>query len=291
MASAAATALEDRAGGFVPALIAVLVFLAIIALAAVLLVGGSAERWRAERDGRLTVQLAVPAAQEARQAVIDRALAAIRAFPEVARAEPVPEAKLMAMLQPWLGPSGLESGMALPLVIDVELAADARSLSESIRERLRAGLPEASIDGGYTTRAPVLRLMLAIEGLALLVVLVLAGTLAATVVFATQARLAAKQETIEILHLLGSDDKGIVDAVAHRALRTAMVGGAIGLVLGAATLLVFFWLAASAETERSGELSLRPMAWAALSTLPLVAAAIAAITARLTARRALSAMP
>jgi cell division transport system permease protein len=133
--------------------------------------------------------------------------------------------------------------------------------------------------------------MLAIEGLALLVVFVLAGTLAATVVFATQARLATKQETIEILHLLGADDKGIVDAIVRRALRTAMIGGGIGLAFGATTLLAFFWLAASATTERSGELSLTPVAWAALSTLPLAAAAIAAITARLTARRALAAMP
>jgi cell division transport system permease protein len=197
----------------------------------------------------------------------------------------------MALLQPWLGVAGLESGMALPSVIDVELAADARSHSESVRERLRAWLPDASIDGGYVTRGPVLRLMLAIEGLALLVVLVLVGTLAATVVFATQARLAAKQETIEILHLLGADDKGIVDAIVRRALRTAMIGGAIGLALGATTLLAFFWLAASAETERSGELSLTLVAWAALSALPLAAAAIAAITARVTARRALAAMP
>jgi cell division transport system permease protein len=291
MANAAATALEDRAGGFVPALIAVLVFLAIIALAAMLLVGGSAERWRAERDGRLTVQLAISAPQDARQAAIDRALAAIRAVPEVARAEPVPEARLMELLQPWLGAAGLRNGMALPSVIDIDLAADARARSETIRERLRAALPDASINVGHATRGPVLRLMLAIEGLALLVVLVLGGTLAGTVVFATQARLAAKQETIDILHLLGADDKGIVDAEVRRALRTAMIGGAIGLAFGVVTLLAFFWLAASSETERSRELSLTPLAWAALSALPLAAAVIAGMTARLTARRALAAMP
>ena len=291
MANAAATVLEDRAGGFVPALIAVLVFLAIIGLAALLLVGGSAERWRAEREGRLTVQLAASPPQDTRQTAIDRALAAIRAVPGIARAEPVPESRLMVMLQPWLGAARLESGMALPSVIDVELAADARARSETILERLRAELPEARIDRGLAADGPVLRFMRAIEGLALLVLLVLAATLAATVIFATQARLAARQETIEILHLLGADDRRIIDAVVGRALRTAVIGGAIGVACGPATLLAFFWLAASPETERSGELSLTPVAWVALSTLPVAAAAIAAITARLTARRALAAMP
>ena len=94
MGPATAMALQDSAGRFVPALIAVLVYLATMALAAMLLVGGSAEQWRAERESRLTVQLAPSATQEASQAAIYRALTAIRALPEVARAEPHDAQKL-----------------------------------------------------------------------------------------------------------------------------------------------------------------------------------------------------
>ena len=222
MATAAATAIEDNAGAFAPALIAVLVYVAIIALAAMLLIGGSAERWRAERANRLTVQLAAPAAQNAEQPAIERALATIRGFPEVARAEPVPEAQLLALLQPWLDAAPLEGGVALPAVIDVQLTEEARSRAGDVRDRLRAELSDARIDSGDAAIGPVVRMMRAIEGVALLVVVVLGGTLAATVVFATQARLAARRETIEILHLLGADEKGIVDAIVGRALRTAI---------------------------------------------------------------------
>ena len=110
MANAAATALEDRAGGFVPALIAVLVFLAIIALAAVLLVSGSAERWRAERESRMTVQLAGVAPQSDRQAALDKALSAIRAVPGVARADPVPETDWRRCYNPGSGQRVWEAG-------------------------------------------------------------------------------------------------------------------------------------------------------------------------------------
>ena len=65
MAAASATVLKDNGGRFVPGLIAVLVYLAIVALAAMLLVGDFAERWREERDGRLSVQLAASANEEA----------------------------------------------------------------------------------------------------------------------------------------------------------------------------------------------------------------------------------
>lgn len=290
MGPATAMALQDSAGRFVPALIAVLVYLATIALAAMLLVGGSAERWRAERGGRLTVQLAPPATQEARQAAIDRALTVIRALPSVVRAEPVSEARLVALLRPWLA-SASEGAPALPAVIDVELTADAGGRADSIRERLGAELPNARIDGGHAAQPPALRLMRAIEALALLLVVLLGGTLAATVVFAMRERLAARRETIEILHLLGADGRDIVDAAVRRALITAMVGAAIGLALGVTTLLVFFWAATPPGTERGADLSLSSTGWAALATLPLAAVAIAAIAARLTARRALAAMP
>ena len=287
MGPATAMALQDSAGRFVPALIAVLVYLATMALAAMLLVGGSAERWRAERESRLTVQLAPSATQEARQAAVDRALAAIRVLPGVARAEPVPEARLAALLRPWLA----EGEPGLPAVIDVELSADAGGRADSIRERLGVELADARIDGGHAAHPPVLRLMRAIEALALLVVVVLGGTLAATVVFAMRERLAARRETIEILHLLGADGNDIVDAAVRRALITAMIGGAIGLAFGVATLLVFFWAATPPGAERGADLSLSSTGWAALTTLPLAAVAIAAIAARLTARRALAAMP
>lgn len=287
MGPATAMALQDSAGRFVPALIAVLVYLATMALAAMLLVGGSAEQWRVERESRLTVQLAPSATQEARQAAVDRALVAIRGLPGVARAEPVPEARLAALLRPWLA----EGEPGLPAVIDVELSADAGGRADSIRERLGVELADARIDGGHAAHPPVLRLMRAIEALALLVVVVLGGTLAATVVFAMRERLAARRETIEILHLLGADGKDIVDAAVRRALITAMIGGAIGLAFGVATLLVFFWAATPPGTERGADLSLSSTGWAALATLPLAAIAIAAIAARLTARRALAAMP
>lgn len=287
MGPATAMALQDSAGRFVPALIAVLVYLATMALAAMLLVGGSAEQWRVERESWLTVQLAPSATQEARQAAVDRALVAIRGLPGVARAEPVPEARLAALLRPWLA----EGEPGLPAVIDVELSADAGGRADSIRERLGVELADARIDGGHAAHPPVLRLMRAIEALALLVVVVLGGTLAATVVFAMRERLAARRETIEILHLLGADGNDIVDAAVRRALITAMIGGAIGLALGVATLLVFFWAATPPGTERGADLSLSSTGWAALTTLPLAAVAIAAIAARLTARRALAAMP
>ncbi len=291
MAAASATVLKDNGGRFVPGLIAVLVYLAIVALAAMLLVGDFAERWREERDGRLSVQLAASANEEA-AAAAERALTRIRRLPEVARAERVPESRLAGLLQLRPDAASVTSGVTLPTMIEVELAPEARAQADSIRLRLRAELPDAEIDRGRALLDPALRLMRAIEGVALALVVVLGGTLAAVVVFATQARLAARQETIEVLHLLGAEDADIVEAVVRRALRTSAIGAVFGFAFGATTLLVFAAVVTAAPgIERIAEYSLSPAAWVALTAPPLAAAAIAAITARLTMRRALSAMP
>jgi cell division transport system permease protein len=290
MAAASAMAIEDSGGRFVPALIAVLVYLAIVALAAMLVVAGFAERWREERDSRLTVQLAAAQNNEARAAA-EKALTWIRGLAEVARAELVPESRLAGLLQPRPGTAPLASGVPLPTVIELELEPEARASADSVRLRLQAELPDAEIDRGGALLDPALRLMRAIEGVAFILVTVLGGTLAAVVVFATQARLAARHETIEILHLLGADDADIVEAVVRPALRTAAIGGLIGFALGATTLLVFARVATMPGIDRITEFSLSPAAWVALAAPPLAAAAIAAMTARLTARRALAAMP
>lgn len=282
--------LDDDGGGFVPALIAVLVYVASVLLAAMLLVGASAERWRAEQDATFSILLAASPGQQVSPADVESALAVIRAHPEVARAEKVAEDRVAARLRARLGGDPLSSGVPLPTIVGVELRPEARVAAASLRERLLAELPGAEIDG-VGRLDPALRLMRAIEKLALVVVFVLAATLVAVVVFATRAGLSVRQETIDVLHLLGAEDARIIRSVVRGALRAAAIGGLIGFALAALTLLGFAQAAATAAAEQNAELSLSPGLWAALATLPLAATVIATVTAGLTARRALAAMP
>ena len=285
-----AQALRTVDSRFVPALIAVLVYLAAITLATLLLVSDLGSRWRDEAGGRMSVQLA--AADEAtRGQRIEAVLAAIRDLPEVARAEPVENSRLAAQLLPWLGGAPLPPSLSLPLVLEVELKPEARDAATSIRDRLQASLAGAEVTLGGAMLEPALRLMRTVEGLTLLVLCVLAATLCASVVFATRARLAACNEAVELLHLLGADDVAITNVVAHGALRTALIGGAVGLALAVLTLLAFAYIAVATGADASAELSLSPLAWAAMALLPPAAAALAVITAKLAARRALACLP
>ena len=302
-----AAVLSDHDGWFVSGLIGVLVFLAVIAMSAVLLVGSVAERWQSDLGNRLIIQLTTASDAPSATAAggerpetamqMQQALELLRAQPEVARAEPLSQDRLAVLLQRWVGSQQALQSMPLPAVIEVELRPDARASVTELRERLRTALTQARIDtqidvridGGPATQAPALRLMQAIEVLAILVVVVLAATLATSVVFATRAGLSRHQDAVEILHLLGADEAGIVDALTFGALRTALIGGIAGLVVGCLTLLAFGRLAAGGTVQ--DDLALPLVAWAMIACLPLAAAAIAAFTARITAHRALQVLP
>ncbi|MBK8175865.1 MAG: hypothetical protein IPK66_11545 [Rhodospirillales bacterium] len=290
-ASLAAAVDDAEERHFVPALIAVLVYLACVFLAAMLVIGTVASSLDRERSGRLVAQLpAIEDESESRDA-LEHALASIRAHPEVARADALPGERLEALLQPWLVVAARESGLPLPTVIEVELRPDAGAQLDDIRAHLQKELPGAQIDAGTDLLAPVLRLMRTLEGLAVVIVAILAATLAAAVVFATRLRMAARQETIEVLHLLGADDQSIVAAMARRALLTALLGGLAGFAAGIATLIAFAWIAAPADAGAPHDIHLSVFAWALVAIPPLAAAAIAGATARFAARRALRAMP
>lgn len=283
-----AQALRTVDSRFVPALIAVLVYLAAITLATLLLVSNLGGRWRDAAGGRMSVQLA--AADEATRAERgEAALAMIRGLPEVALAQPVEDGRLAARLLPWLGGAPLPPSLPLPLVLEVELKPEARHAAISVRDRLQAGIPGAEVTLGGTLLEPALRLMRTVEGLTLLVLSVLAATLCASVVFATRTRLAACGEAVELLHLLGADDGTITSVVAHGALRPALAGGLAGLALAILTLLAFATLAGT--TDGAAELSLSPLAWGTMALLPPAAAGLAVITAKLAARRALALLP
>ena len=112
---------RDPLGRFLPWLIAFMVYLAVLALAGVLVINGTAGRWERGLGGTLTVQIAPADSAEAAAVRLRSALDVLRATPEVAHAEPIPKSRIVALLQPWLG--GVDAALDLPLpqLMDVRL--------------------------------------------------------------------------------------------------------------------------------------------------------------------------
>lgn len=279
----------DTGSRFLPWALAVMVFLAALALAGALALNGTIEGWRQGVSARLTVQIAdLPGQPMAPR--IARAIETLNGVPGVASAVPLDRSAVEALLEPWLGADSLQAGLPLPGLIDVTLD-ETRALSvPALASRLQEAVPGARLDDPKPWLDRLVQLGRLLQSLGGGIVLLVGLAAAAMVIFATRAGLAARRDTIELLHLIGAEDGYIARQFQRHVARQAIHGGIIGTVLALLTLLGIQLLAGRVGTGLLPGLALAWWHWLALLLLPAAAAVLAMITARLTVFGALRTM-
>ena len=280
---------EGRFAGPMPWVIAIMMFLTVLAAAAGLGLAGAASRLDAQIGSRVTVQI-VEANPSLRAAQAEAAAAVARDFAGVAAVRIVPDDEIAQLLEPWIGPGGLESDLPVPALIDVDLEADARAELDRLRAAVVAVAPTARVDDNARWLAPLANLIGALKWLAAGLVLLMVGATAATVVLAARAALDTHRTTIEILHLMGATDVQVARLFQRRIALDALFGGLVGFILAGGVLILIGDRVAALGSELLGSAAISPQGWALLVALPLFGVLLAMLVARLTILRALGKM-
>lgn len=295
---------RDPSTRFLPGLLAVLVYLAVLAAVGGLTAHGFVENWDRRLAGTLTVQIPPvvgPEAEASRETSAERrdaVLRLLRVTPGIADARPLPEAETAALLEPWLGPE-LVGALPMPTLVDVRLAPGQPLDRDALAERLENAAPGTALDdhARWLADARALGRSIAATGLVVIVLVSLAAVLA--VVFAVRTGLGVHRNEIEILHLIGAPDRFIAGQFQRHTGRLAMAGAMAGAVLAAATLAALQWTAADAAAV-SGPVGLASLLtavefglrdWIALVALPVAATLIATLTARASVLVSLARLP
>ena len=92
---------RDASGRYLPLLVAIMVYLAALALAGALAMHKLAERWDTGLAGALTVQLPAESGKDGPE--LAAVVAALRATPGVLTVETMDNRAMNALLEPWLG--------------------------------------------------------------------------------------------------------------------------------------------------------------------------------------------
>jgi len=111
---------EGRIAGPMPWVIAIMMFLTVLAAAAGMGLAGAAARLDEQIGTRVTIQV-VEANPDLRRVQAAAVAAAIGNLPGVTGVRPVPEAEVQRLLEPWLGVGSVESDIPVPALIDVDL--------------------------------------------------------------------------------------------------------------------------------------------------------------------------
>jgi len=280
---------RDASGRFLPWLVAVMVYLAALALICAIGANKVVARWDQGLAGRMTVQ--VPAGESGSDAHAGAILTALTETPGVREAEILGAEEIARLLEPWLGTGAAYQDLPMPTLIAVRIDRTAPPDISQLRRRLTQIAPGTVLDDHQSWLGKLLDLARSVQLVAGLVVGLVGASAVTMVIFATRMGLSVHGRVIELLHLVGAQDSYVASQFQAHALRLALRGGVLGLLLAILTVLLVANLLGQGDAVALPDLSLLPIEWSLLPLLPLLVALIAMVTARLTVLRTLGRMP
>jgi cell division transport system permease protein len=234
---------RDKGAAPLDFVIAVMAFLAALALGASLVADRAAHGWQSGLSDRITVQIMPPETGDAR-AGLERetkaALALLNAAPGIAHATLLSDAEINALVEPWIGKDGAVSGIPLPRLIDASVTPGASLDTAALAGALKRAAPHATLDDHRRWLARLKGLADAVRWSAYAILLLIAGATAAAVSFATRAGLDAHHEMVALLHQMGALPGFIARAVEWHYFISALFAAALGTMFAA-----LFFLGAS----------------------------------------------
>ena len=282
---------DHRLSGPTPWVIAILMLLTLLAAAAGVGLTRSANAIGAAIAGRVTVQIVTAnPVTRAEQAAALRRAAAGQSFVRSARA--VEPAELRATLGQWFGAAEGDdpvlNSLPLPALVDIDFVGEDRTgHMRQLRALVAREAPGARIIPHAEWLGPVARLIRSLAWVAGALVLLMTAASAAVVIMTARAALGTHYATIEMLHMIGATDQQIARLFQRRIAIDTAYGIALGTAVAAAILLLIGWQWSGVTAGLAATASLGPWGWALLLALPLLAIALAALTARQTLLTAL----
>jgi len=269
-----------------PWVLAILLFITVLAAAAGLSVGAAAINLSNDLAHRLTVQI-IEANPDLRHAQASEVARKLKQMDQVESAEIVDDQALDQLVSPWLGKDGVEAGLPYPALVDVTLRAGHEGGLEQLKTALNSVAPSARIEPDAQWLGPLAQLLAVTTWFAGAIVVLMMVAVAAAVMLSARAALNTHRSTIDILHLMGSSDSQIAKLFQRRIVVDAAISGAIGLVGAVVMLWVTQLLLASLRSEFLGAAFMPWWVWLVLPLLPLMATLVANLAARISILRAL----
>jgi cell division transport system permease protein len=285
------------AGRSLTLVIAIMCFLASLTAGGVYLVIQSAHTWMSNIANEMTVQVQVKSAGDG-----DKEVAEISQFLKgqigISKVTPFTRQQSLELVQPWLGDSDVLKNFAIPRLIAIEVDRDTPPDTQTLAKVVKAKFPGALLDDHrlWKRQIQTVTQMLATAGLA--IIALMAAATIAIIIAAARSALASNREIVEVLNLVGAEERFIARQFEVHFLKVGIRAGIVGASLAA---LVFFLIplvgdflgsgsvATNAEVRRlvgAGTLDL--WGYLTLVIVVLVIAAICQMTSRLGVRRILN---
>lgn len=288
---------QDEGTNFLKLLIALMSFLAVVALASSFALGTMTNRWSSGLENKLTIE--IPAEKESgdirtkeeMSALQERVSDILENDINVKNIEILDEADIQGLVEPWLGKNTALNDIPLPGLISVELVSSDPEKLDKIAGGIKAISNDIVLDTHESWLQGLLRLTSSLRIAAFVVVFIIAATTVTAVAGAIRSRIALHRADVELLHLMGANDEYIVRQFQRHALIITLQGSIAGTVAGIAILIMVRLFSMTQSASILPGLGIGIVHTLIILIMPLLACGIAALAARFTVLRALSLMP
>ncbi len=276
--------------------IIIMTYLASITAGAVELIASASASWSNEVAREMTIQVR-PRSGRNLEDDVARAAQIASAQPGIIDVRIYSKAQSERLLEPWLGSSLPLDQLPIPRLITLAQAPSnidtPKAVLDNLRQQLAESVPSAALDDHrqWSARLAVMARSLVLVGLMILVLVLAATGLA--IAFATRGAMAGTREIINVLHLVGAEDRFIADEFQRHFLMMGLRGGLIGGGLAILSFAVAGTLSSRWNATPQGEqiealfgtfgLGLR--GYGAVIVIAVIVAALTAIVTRLTVYR------
>jgi cell division transport system permease protein len=278
---------EGRVSGPMPWVIAIMLFLTLLAAATGLLLINAAQQGGDDIVRRVIIE-PDPALRASQRVSVAKAL---RGVPEIESVRAVPDAEVRGLLEPWLGGAVDDADIPVPGLVDVTFKqAPDKSALAKLSSQIAPLAKKHRLDSHATWMAPYFKLMQALIILAGGVLLLLLIATSAVVVLAVRSSLNTHHETIEIMHMMGGTDIQAARLFQRRVALDCLLGSGIGFAASAMTFWLISGRFAAVEPGLLAGAAMPWYSWIVLMIIPLAITYLAMLMARWTVLSALKKM-
>ena len=272
---------------------AVMCYLACLAIGALVLINQAASAWTQGIAREVTVQIRQRSGTDVEQEVA-KAVAILRATPGVVASEALDKSAGAKLLEPWLGKVPLDD-LPVPRLIRVTINEASPPDFTALEKKLVTQVPDAGLDTHRRWQAELSRMADALRLLSVFVLGLISLASVMLVVFAARAVLESNRGTVEVLALMGAENRFISRQNDKQFLATGLIAGFLGMTAGLVTFAGLYFLggaSADSVTQAGRSLVFAPPAVelrvvSALLLVPIAATLIALWTSRITLLRML----
>ncbi|MBS0271397.1 MAG: hypothetical protein JSR85_01970 [Proteobacteria bacterium] len=278
---------DDAAARFVPAIIALMVYLGTLCFVFTLFLLHSTHSWESQLTTDLTIE--IPVFQGIASAPLEsRVLQVVTQTPGVQRALTVSQEEMIHMFRSLIGEDVNIDSFSLPIMIDVSFDRKEIVDIKGLETHLKSISPHIQVIDHRAWQSQVSNLIHTSVFLALMITFLILLAALATTWFATRTGLLIHRQIIEVLSLIGATNAYIAKQFQINTLKHGFIASSIGSFFAFVT---FFGLSALFENENFSVLLHSSFFFSALSVFilaPFVTAFLMMVSARFAVMKALN---